>query len=197
LSKAQADGKDAQKIKENAGLNYRMMNEAVRDVLKDLKQHHPEYDAAAGYEIAGFVWFQGFNDQFDSAFHGNYKTNMIAFVKDVRNEYQVPNIPFVIGVLETGATKEAVDENPVSLVQRAAAAAPEFKDNVASVESYPFFALDALKMWTDGTWGKRPVEFAQIGSDRPYHYMGSGKFFVRFGDALAAAMVELRKKQKR
>ena len=117
-----------------------MMNEAVRDVLKDLKQHHPEYDAAAGYEIAGFVWFQGFNDQFDSAFHGNYKTNMIAFVKDVRNEYQVPNIPFVIGVLETGATKEAVDENPVSLVQRAAAAAPEFKDNVASVESYPFFA---------------------------------------------------------
>ena len=36
LSKAQADSKDAQKIKDNAGLNYRLMNEAVRDVLKDL-----------------------------------------------------------------------------------------------------------------------------------------------------------------
>jgi len=33
LSKAQADGKDAQKIKDNSGLNYRLMNEAVRDVL--------------------------------------------------------------------------------------------------------------------------------------------------------------------
>ena len=90
-----------------------------------------------------------------------------------------------------------MDKNPVSLGQRAAAAAPEFKDNVASVESYPFFALDALKMWTDGTWSKQPVEFSQIGSDRPYHYMGSGKFFVRLGDALATEMVELLKKQKR
>jgi len=122
---------------------------------------------------------------------------MIAFVKDVRKEYQVPNMPFVIGILGTGATKEGVDKNAVSVAQRAAAAAPEFKDTVAAVESYPFFALDALKMWTDGTWSKRPVEFSQIGSDRPYHYMGSGKFFVRLGDALAAEMVELRKKQKR
>ncbi len=195
LSKAQANGKDPQKIKDNAGLNYRMMNEAVRDVLRDLKKHHPEYDAVAGYEIAGFVWFQGFNDQFDPAFHGNYKTNMIAFVQDVRNEYKVPNMPFVIGVLGTGATKEEVGKNPVSLGQRAAAAAPDFKGTVASVESYPFYALDALAMWKDGTWSKKPVEFSQIGSDRPYHYMGSGKFFVRFGDALATEMVELRKKQ--
>ncbi len=194
LSKAQAEGKDAQKVKDNAGLNYRLMNEAVRDVLKDLKKHHPEYDAGAGHEIAGFVWFQGFNDQFDPAFHGNYKANMIAFVKDVRNEYQVPNMPFVIGVLGTGATKEEVDKNPVSLGQRAAAAAPEFKGTVASVESYPFYALDALAMWKDGTWSKKPVEFSQIGSDRPYHYMGSGKFFVRLGDALATAMADLRKK---
>ncbi len=196
LSKAQADGKDATKIKENAGLNYRMMNEAVRDVLKDLKKHHPDYDAAAGYEIAGFVWFQGFNDQFDPAFHGNYKANMIAFVKDVRKEYEAPNLPFVIGVLGTSATKEEVDKNPVSLGQRAAAEAPEFKGTIASVESYPFYALDALAMWKDGTWSKKPVEFSQIGSDRPYHYMGSGKFFVRLGDALGTAMVDLRKKQK-
>ena len=35
-----------------------------------------------------------------------------------------------------------------------------------------------------------------VASDRPYHYMGSGRFFVRFGDALAGAMVKLLKKQK-
>lgn len=196
LSKAQAEGKDAGKIRENAGLNYRLMNETVREVLKDPKKHHPGYNAEAGYEIAGFVWFQGFNDQFDPAFHGNYKSNMIAFVKDIRTEYKVPNLPFVIGVLGTGATKEGVDKNAVSIAQREAAAAPEFKNNVASVESYPFFALDALKMWTDGTWNKRAVEFSLIGSDRPYHYMGSGKFFVRLGDALATAMADLQKKRQ-
>ncbi|MSQ97402.1 MAG: hypothetical protein EXR98_23005 [Gemmataceae bacterium] len=122
LSKDEAKKENAQKIKKNAGLNYRLMNQTVQDVLKDLKKYHPEYDASVSYEIAGFVWFQGFNDQFSPAFHGNYKTNMIAFVKDIRTEYKVPNMPFVIGVLGTGGTKESVDKNPVSNGQREAAA---------------------------------------------------------------------------
>ena len=109
--------------------------------------------------------------------------------------------PFVIGAMGTGVTKEGADKNAVSVAQREAAAAPEFKDNVACVESYPFYAVDAAEMWWDGTWGKRLVEFSQIASDRPYHYMGSGKFFVRLGDALATAtlataMCELMEEQK-
>ncbi len=195
LSKDEAKKENAQKIKENAGLNFRLMNSAVQEVLKDLKKHHPEYDASVGHEIAGFVWFQGFNDQFSPAFRDNYKNNMIAFVKDVRQEYQVPNMPFVIGVLGTGVTKEGVDKNAVSVGQRAAAAAPEFKDTVVAVESYPFFDLNALAIFQKD-WTKHQLEFFQVGSDRPYHYMGSGKFFVRIGDALATAMVDLRKKQK-
>ena len=195
---ALAGAPSAQTVRVNAGHFYRMMNDAVRKVLKDPKKYHPEYDANLGYEIAGFVWFQGFNDQFSEAFHGNYKTNMIAFVKDVRREYKVPNMPFVIGVLGTGGTKEKVDKNPVSAAQRAAAAAPEFKGNVASVESYSLFELKPAEMWGNRTWNKpsHRVEFSLLASDRPYHYMGSGRFFVRFGDALADAMVDLLKKQK-
>ena len=196
LSDAEKAGKTAQQVKDNAGLNYRMMNKAVQEVLKDLKKHHPEYDAGVGHDIAGFVWFQGFNDQFSPAFRDNYKNNMIAFVKDVRKEYKVPNMPFVIGVMGTGVTKEGVDKNLVSVAQRQAAAAPEFKGNVASVESYPFYAVDAFEMFRSGQWSKRMAEASEIMTDRPYHYMGSGKFFVRFGDALATSMVDLLKKQK-
>ncbi len=196
LSEAEKAGKTAQQIKDNAGLNYRMMNESVQGVLKDLKKHHPEYDAGAGYDIVGFVWFQGFNDQFSPAFRDNYKANMIAFVKDVRKEYKVPNMLFVIGVMGTGVTKEGVDKNLVSVGQREAAAAPEFKGNVASVESYPFYAVDAFEMFRSGEWSKRLAEASEIMTDRPYHYMGSGKFFVRLGDALATSMVDLMKKQK-
>jgi len=195
LSKDEAKKENAQKIKENAGLNYRMMNQTVQDVLKDLKKHHPDYDVSVGYEIAGFVWFQGFNDQFSPAFRDNYKNNMIAFVKDIRKEYQVPNMPFVIGVMGTGGTKESVDKNAVSVGQREAAAAPEFKGNVVAVESYPFYDLVALELFKKD-WTKYPVEWPLVGSDRPYHYLGSGKFFVRLGDALATAMVDLRKKHK-
>lgn len=195
---ALAGAPTAQTIRDKAGRFYRMMNEAVREVLKDPQKYHPEYDAEVGYEIAGFVWFQGFNDQFSEAYHGNYKTNMIAFVKDVRREYKVPNMAFVIGVLGTGGTKEKVDENPVSVAQREAAAAPELEGSVASVESYPLFELRAAEMWGNRTWNKptHRVEFSMVASDRPYHYMGSGRFFVRFGDALADAMVDLLKNQK-
>jgi hypothetical protein len=32
-----------------------------------------------------------------------------------------------------------------------------------------------------------------VGSDRPYHYLGSGKFFVRLGDSFATAMAGMMK----
>ena len=194
LNDREKAGNKVEQIKKNAGLNYRMMNKAVHSVLQDLKKHHPDYDAGVGYEIAGFVWFQGFNDQFSPAFRDNYKDNMIAFVKDMRKEYRVPNMPFVIGVMGTGVTKEAVGKNAVSVAQREAAAAAEFQGTVASVESYKVYSLDALKVYKRG-WAKHFAEWCVVGSDRPYHYLGSGKFFVRFGDALATSMVRLMQKQ--
>jgi hypothetical protein len=181
-------------IQKNVGQFYRMMNEAVHKVLDDLKENHSAYDPAAGYEIAGFVWFQGFNDQFDPALKANYKDNMVAFIKDVRREYNVPKMPLVIGVLGTGQTKENVDKNEVSVAQREAAAVPEFKGNVVAVESYTEYALDSLEVFNAG-WQKNYYEWDLVGSDRPYHYLGSGKFFVRLGDAFASAMAGMIPKQ--
>jgi len=179
-------------VRKNAGFFYRSMNESVHKVLENLKEHHPAYDPAAGHEIAGFVWFQGFNDQFDPAFSGNYKDNMVAFIKDVRTEYKAPKMPFVIGVLGTPKTKEETDKNLVSLAQRAAAAVPEFKGNVVAIESYTEQALDSWEVINAG-WQKQWYVWNLVGSDRPYHYLGSGKFFVRLGDAFATAMAGMMK----
>ena len=196
LNEKEKAGDKAAEIKKNASLNWRMMNEAVHNVLKDLKKHHPAYDAAVGYDVAGFVWFQGFNDQFSDEFRNNYRDNMIHFVKDVRKEYKTANMPFVIGVLGTNMTKEGVDKNAVSVAQREAAAAPEFKGKVASVESYKVYDLEARKVYDSG-WAKHFAEWCVVGSDRPYHYLGSGKFFVRLGDAFANAMIGLIENRKK
>lgn len=177
-----------------AGVNYRMMNETVHKVLDNLKENHPAYDPAVGYEIAGFVWFQGFNDQFNDHFKANYKDNMVAFIKDVRKEYKTPKMPFVIGVLGTPKTKEKVAENAVSVAQREAAAVPEFKGNVVAVESYTEQALDSWEVY-DAGWPKNYYEWNLVGSDRPYHYLGAGKFFVRLGVAFATAMAGMIPKQ--
>mgnify|MGYP000362632676 CR=1 FL=1 len=195
LSEKEKSSDKAKQIKENVSMNWRMMNEAVHGVLNNLKDNHPAYDADAGYEIAGFVWFQGFNDQFSPAFRDNYRTNMISFIKDVRSEYKVPNMPFVIGVLGTGVTEEKVAENAVSVGQREAAKAPEFKDNVAAVESYTEYSHYSNEVFKKG-WPKHFHEWDTVGSDRPYHYLGSGAFFVRLGDAFADSMADLIAKQK-
>jgi len=195
LNEKEKVAKNAADISKNAGLNWRMMNEAVHNVLKDLKKHHPAYDAKVGHEMAGFVWFQGFNDQFSDEFRNNYRDNMIHFVKDIRKEYKTPNMPFVIGVLGTNMTKEGVDKNAVSLAQREAAAAPEFKGNVVSVVSYKVYDLEARKVYDSG-WPKHFAEWCVVGSDRPYHYLGSGKFFVRLGHAFANAMIGLIENRK-
>ena len=190
LSDKEKNGGKADEIKKNAGLNYRLMNESIQNVLSNLKENHPAYDADAGYEIAGFVWFQGYNDQFSDEFRDNYAGNMISFIKDVRKEYKVPQMPFVIGVLGTGRTAEKVGENAVSLGQREAAKAPEFKGNVVSVESYKDYSNFSHEIFSKG-WPKHYHEWDTVGSDRPYHYLGSGTFFVRLGDSFANAMAEL------
>ena len=196
LSEKEKSGDKADEIKKNASLNYRMMNEAVHEVLDNLKDNHPAYDADAGYQLAGFVWFQGFNDQFSPEFRDNYKANMISFIKDVRRAYEVPNMPFVIGVLGTGVTAEKVAENLVSVGQREAAKAPEFKDNVVAVESYTEYSLFSNEIFKKG-WPKHYHEWDTVGSDRPYHYLGSGAFFVRLGDSFARSMADLIAKQKK
>ena len=180
---------------DNAGHFWREMVKHVNEVLADPKKYHPDYDAGKGYEIAGFVWFQGFNDQFNPEYHGNYADNMKMFIKDVRTTFKTPNMPFVIGVLGTARTKEKVDENPVSIAQRDAAKHPEFTGNVLSVESYKDYSNYSHSIFEKG-WPPHYHEWNTVGSDRPYHYLGSGAFFVRLGDSFADAITRIMGKKK-
>ncbi len=187
LNEKQKNGGKAEQIKMNAGLFWRKMQESIRNVLANLKDNHPAYDPKVGHEISGFVWFQGFNDQFSPEFRNNYKDVMIHFINDFRSEYKVPSMPFVIGVLGTGRTKENVDKNAVSQGQRAAAKELGLKGNVLSVESYEDYSNFSHSVFTKG-WPKVYHQWDTVGSDRPYHYLGSGAFFVRLGDSFANAM---------
>jgi hypothetical protein len=47
------------------------MMEHIKKVLADPKRICPAYNPDEGYEIAGFVWFQGWNDMCDSHTYPN------------------------------------------------------------------------------------------------------------------------------
>ena len=161
LAAIQKQGKDLAAIKaakENeTGVNYRLMIEHVRSVLGDIKRVVPGYDAAQGYELAGFVWFQGWNDLVDSGTYPNrdkpggydaYSTAMAHFIRDVRKDLNAPKLPFVIGVLGVGGptAEYGPDQQRYKATHQnfrdamaAPAELPEFKGNVAAVRTEKYW----------------------------------------------------------
>ncbi len=140
------------------GRFYRYMVEHVKSVLADPKRVCPAYDATAGYEIAGFVWLQGFNDLVDSNTYPksadgktqdftNYGVWLADFIRDVRKDLSAPKMPFVIGVLGVGGMN--ADANTIAFQQAMTAPSllPEFKGNVTAVPTAPFWAeeLEAIE----------------------------------------------------
>jgi alpha-galactosidase len=128
-----------------SGVFYRMMIEHVKKVLADPKRVCPEYDAKDGYELAGFVWLQGFNDLVDGTTYPGpdqpgkydvYSDLLAKFIRDVRKDLSAPKMPFVIGVL--GVDGEGKNVN-FRKAMAAPANMPEFKGNVVAVETAPFW----------------------------------------------------------
>jgi len=88
--------------KEKVGHCYRAMVRFVRETLRDaesIRKVVPGYDAKQGYETAGFVWFQGWNDMCNRHHIAQYTENMIHFISDVRKELDAPTLPFIVGIL--------------------------------------------------------------------------------------------------
>ncbi len=155
LAQMKKQGKDIAAVKaekeKETGRFYRYMVEHVKSVLADPKRVCPAYDPAAGYEIAGFVWLQGFNDLVDSNTYPTgadgktrdytkYGVWMADFIRDVRKDLSAPKMPFVIGVLGVGGSKAEGGTVAFRKAMAAPSLLPEFAGNVAAVETAPFWA---------------------------------------------------------
>ena len=139
------------KLKET-GVYYRLMIEHVKRVLSDPKRVCPAYDSAAGYEIAGFVWLQGWNDMVDGHVYPTpkkddarprfaaYSDVLGHFIRDVRRDLAAPKMPFVIGVMGVGGANAGSDITMFRKAMSAPASLPEFKGNVTAVPTAPFWA---------------------------------------------------------
>ena len=155
---------------------YTEMLEHVKSVLGDIKTHFPAYDGR-GYELVGFGWHQGWNDRVNQAANDAYEGNMVNFIRDVRNELGVKNLPFVIA--ETGMSgHEETHPRALSLMRAQAAVAEheEFKGNVAFVGTKDFY---------------RPKEESPSGQS--YHWNSNAETYFLIGDGMAKAMLALLK----
>jgi serine/threonine protein kinase len=180
----------------SAGPFYQRMIRTVREVLASLKQYCPSYQGQ-GYELAGFVWFQGWNDMIDTGRRTEYEFNLVNLIKDVRRDLGVPKLPVVIGEMGVGGAKTESIRMELRRAQAKAAATPEFRGTVvvASTAIYWDYEADALmrKGFVNGKWTDRRLleQFDTMGSQPEFLYLGSGKIFALIGHGFGEAMKPL------
>lgn len=144
-------------LPEQTGHYYRLMIDHVKDVLSDIKQVVPDYDNDQGYEIAGFVWFQGWNDMVNRDVYpvtssdqrdrfAKYGEWLGDLIRDVRRDLGAPKMPFVIGVMGVGGDDPHPNHIPFRKAMAAPTAEPEFAGNVVAIQTAAFWdaRLDAI-----------------------------------------------------
>lgn len=157
------------------GPYYTKMLAEVRLALANLKTDFPGYEGQ-GWELAGFVWYHGWNDGVDPKNAvPQYEQNLVNLIKDVRKEWKAPNLPVVVGEL-TGPWVEAPGAwATLRKSQAAAATRPEFKGSVLFVETHDFV---------------RPAKESP-NPGHGHHEFGNAETYFLVGDALGEAMKKL------
>jgi len=176
-------------IKKDYGSSYRDMLQEVKEVLDNYATMFPELHGKKP-ELAGCVWFQGWNDQYGA--ENEYASNMQHFIKDVRKDLDAPNLPFVIAAMGQNGSKPAT--GPMLIIREAQLSmndVPEFKGNVRAFRTDLLVDKAAEELYP--TWQKNIEQWKLTGGDHPYHYFGSAIWFTRIGHAMGDAMLELQK----
>jgi hypothetical protein len=157
------------------GPYYTKMIEQVRAALANLSRDVPAL-AGAERELAGFVWYQGWNDGCEPQNAvPEYEQNMVHLIQDVRRDLGRPGLPVVIGELTGPWVKAEGEWDALRKAQAAAAARPEFAGNVAFVETHDFV--------------RKPEDSPNPGHG--HHEFGNAETYFLVGDALGQAMLRL------
>jgi alpha-galactosidase len=146
----------------------------TKESLRTAKDRFPQYEQH-DLELVGFGWHQGWNDRVNQKLNDEYEENMANFIRDIRRDLGVEDLPFVIA--ETGMSgRSEAHPRALSLMKAQAAVAekPEFRGNVASVGTRDFF---------------RPREESPSG--QAYHWNSNAETYYLIGEAMGKAMLEL------
>ncbi len=155
---------------------YQELMQHTRQVLQDAGSLFPQF-ADREIELVGFGWHQGWNDRVNQAFNDEYEQNLANFIRDVRKDLGVPNLPFVVA--ETGMSgHEEKHPRALSLMKAQAAVAgyEEFQGNVSFVGTKDFF---------------RPREKSPTG--QAYHWNSNAETYYLIGEGMGKAMLEMMK----
>jgi alpha-galactosidase len=173
------------------GWQYDIFVKKLHGTLDNLPKHVPAYDKDQGYEIAGFVWWQGHKDQGTperiregqghlkkDIWAESYEAYLVQLIKDLRDEFDADKAPFVVATIAFGGWDLSGSGLTIAKAQLAvdgdAGNYPQFKGNVKTVEARDY-------------WQDKSVSPSAAG----YHYNHNAETYMNVGNDMGWAMAEL------
>ena len=123
-------------------------------------------------ELAGFIWFQGWNDMFTDGGLEAYEENLANLILDLREALEVPELPFVVG--QTGNA----DNPKLWAAQKAVPLRREFRNQARYVPTRAHL--------------RKPEDSPNQGHG--HHWFGNAESYLLIGDGMGRAMVALQEK---
>ncbi len=175
------EGEPMKPVNWYAGKQYDDFVKDIHEVLNNLPKFFPSYNDQ-GYEIAGFVWWQGHKDQ-NAAHASRYELNLVNLIHCLRKEFKSPKAPFVLATIAFGGRDLAGPGLTVANAQLAVSGDngkyPEFAGNVKSVDVRDY-------------WREKDVS----PNGQGYHYNHNAETYMEVGNALGWAMADLLSSKK-
>jgi hypothetical protein len=142
-------------------------------VLADLDKHYP---GAKGYEVAGFLWWQGDKDMRNAAHAANYEKHLGLLLKALRKDFKAPKAAFVTASLGQTDESDTTSGHGIILHAMKSFASGKYKadlgDNLGFVYAKPL----------------------SKGSSSSAHYSGNAETYMNVGLGMGKEMVKQLKK---
>ncbi|QDU96152.1 sialate O-acetylesterase [Lignipirellula cremea] len=159
-----------------AGKQYDDCFSAAHEVLENFDTEFPQWQGR-GYEIAGFVWWQGHKDG-GEPYASRYEQNLVRLIRTLRKEFDAPEAPFAIATIGFDGWNMTGPHKTVAEGQLAVSGDqgkyPEFKGNVLTVETRGFWRAPEISPQNQG-----------------FHYNQNAETYMLVGEALGDAMLKM------
>lgn len=168
---------EAKPVNWYAGRQYDADTAHARIVLKNLKKYVPDYQDQ-GYEVAGFVYWQGHKDQ-NAAHAAKYEENLVRLIAALRKDFDSPKAKFVLATGCGNPGKEGFGL-AIAEAQLAMNDAKKHPANAGTVK-----CIDNRDLWREADVSP---------SNQGYHYNHNAETYMETGLRLGWAMADLLEK---
>ena len=175
------EGQPKRTVNWYAGKQYDDDMANAKAALKDIAKIYPGYKDQ-GYEIAGFVFWQGHKDTGNKAHASKYEENLVRLIDSLRKDYDAPKARFV---LATGCGNPGTEGlgKVIAEAQLAVGDPKKYKKFEGNVK-----AVDNRDLW-------RAADVSP--KNQGYHYNRNAETYLETGLRLGWAMADLLKRDKK